>query len=290
MSIENHLISVIVVTYNSSKYIEKCLKSIIEYWPSNYQRKIILIDNNSSDRTLEKVRQFRKGSVSVYCRKKNYGFAKSVNLGLKTSQESKYFLLVNPDTEVKKGSIGNMVSEIDKHNAGICGGMTVGFDGEKLGDHFRKIDINIGLFDFSNLRRLAQDDRWHKYFYYDEGKTGNATIEVDGVTGGYMMIEAKTIKEIGYLDENFYMYLEDMDYCLRARKSGLKIIYTPKSIIRHYGGGSSENKTRSNSLAWIHSRSYFFYKHFGLFTNLIIQPVFLLDSLFILLKDYILLI
>ena len=109
---------------------------------------------------------------------------------------------------------------------------------------------------------------------------------MDVVTGGFMMISKKTINKIGYLDERFFMYLEDVDYCMRAKKQGIKVIHCNLSKTFHYGGGSSNNKDRIRHSAWLISRKLFYLKHFNPLSNILIQPIFLLDDLFILLNIF----
>lgn len=280
MSIK-YLVTVIVVTFNSEKYIRKCLNSIIKNFPSDSTKRIIVIDNNSRDNTVNIALSFSNKLVEVITLKKNIGFAKAVNIGIKKQQKSKYYLLLNPDTEILKGSINTLIQTAESNDAGICGGKTVGFKGEHQGDHFREPNIYVGLFDFSNLRKLDKSDYWHKYFYYEDRRISDKPYQVDVVTGGFMLISRTTIKKNGLFDERFFMYLEDVDYCTRAKKQGIKILYCPGAIIRHYGGGSSANKERSNSDAWIDSRKKYFLKHYGVIANLVIQPIFLLDSIMI---------
>jgi len=143
----------------------------------------------------------------------------------------------------------------------------------------------VGIFDFSNLRKLCKGDKWHKYFYYlNSNGNKRITFPVDVVTGGFMLISRETIKRIGLFDYSFFMYLEDVDYCLRAKKTGIQIFHTNRSRILHIGGASSNNKDRIRHSSWLKSRKVYYFKHFNLFANLIIQPIFFIDDIFILIK------
>ena len=103
-------------------------------------------------------------------------------------------------------------------------------------------------------------------------------MEVDAVSGGFMLIDKRVINKIGNLNENFFMYLEDIEYCNRARNEGFRVIYCPGAVIYHEGGASSRNKDKINFNAWLWSRKYFFWKNNSLLTNLIIQPIFYIDD------------
>ena len=284
MSTGKELITVIIITFNSSEFIEGCIKSLIRYWPNKYLRQIVVIDNGSSDNTKKEIEKKIRHGIITNHNKKNLGFSKGVNKGIRLQRQSDYFLLINPDTEICRSAISIMATEIKRTKAGVCGGKTVGYNNETLGDHFRQVSLPVGLFDFTNLRKIITNDFWHRQFYYMDKNIAD-TQEVDAVTGGFMMITRDTIKQIGYFDEKFFMYLEDMDYCLRARENGIKTIYCPKAITKHYGGGSSNNKTRSNICAWLKSRRYYFLKHFSPIPNLIIQPIFIIDGWLIQIKE-----
>lgn len=145
----------------------------------------------------------------------------------------------------------------------------------------------VGIYDFTNIRKLDRSDKWHKYFYYlDYDSNKSQSFPVDVVTGGYMLISSEALKKTGYFDEVFFMYLEDVDYCLRARKTGIKIFHCNDSKIIHFSGRSSTNKDRIRHSSWILSRKKYYIKHFNFLENLIIQPIFLLDDLIILTNKY----
>lgn len=283
-------ITIIIVTFNSELYIEECLKSIWNNSSTDIKNKIstIIIDNSPNGRTIKRINQIDSGTndVKVIKSKTNIGFARAVNIGIKSVKEYDYILLLNPDTVLKEDSISKLVSCLERNNAGICGGKTIGVDGNESGSYFRFPNIFVGLFDFTNLRKICKNDKWHKYFYYMDSTRSKKEFPVDVVTGGYMLMSKKTIERIGLLDERFFMYLEDVDYCIRAKRKGLKIFHTDKSEILHVGGASSANKDRIRHTSWLSSRKKYFIKNGSLFDNLILQPIFIFDDLFILTNKY----
>lgn len=283
-------ISIIIVTFNSEKYISACLLSVISNTPPDILRELIIIDNNSDDKTVKIIKKIihAHNNISLYINKKNMGFAKAVNFGIKTAKKTKYFLLLNPDTTINKSSILNLLSCAKKNNAGISGGSTFSLDGKQNGSYFRFPNLSIGLFDFTNLRKFSQSDYWHKYFYYlDSNLSKNSCFPVDVVTGGYMLISDETIKEIGYFDERFFMYLEDIDFCHRAKAIDIKIIHCNASKIVHVSGGSSKNKDGIRHSSWIWSRKIYYFKHFNVLSNLLIQPIFIIDDMYILFNKFV---
>ncbi len=271
-------LSIVIVTYQSGRHISKCISSIVGNIPKEISYEIIIIDNDSKDDTLEKVARWLTKNIKLIINKSNDGFAKAVNRGIKKSK-GKLILLLNPDTVVKKNSIQELISCSNSNN-GIVGGKMIGADGSFRGSCFSIPTVMTGIFDFTNIRKLFPNNKWHEEFYL-QNKLNNIKnpVEVGVVSGGYMLIPRKVVSKVGYLDENFFMYLEDVDYCVRVKKSGFKIMYCPQSIIEHEGGGSSHNKERAHISAWRKSRSYYFIKNHNLFANILLQPLFLFDNL-----------
>lgn len=270
-------VAVIIVTYNSGCHIQRCLKSI-DRWGKDVVREIIIIDNNSSDETAKRALEVDDRKIKIIHRKSNRGFASSVNLGIKISR-SKYVLLLNPDTRVYKNSLQKLLKYAEKEGVGIVGGLMVGKNRVVHKTYVRKPGLLIGLFDFTNLRKVFPDNPWHKEFYYLGEGINSSAREVDAVSGGYMLVKREVAKRVGLFDDRFFMYLEDVDFCLKVKGQGLKVIYAPKSVIFHEGGASSNNKDKINFGAWVNSRKVYFQKNHNWLVNMIVQPAFLLDEL-----------
>lgn len=285
MSMTN--ISVIIITYNSSKEIRRCIDSVLKNRDAKTNIRITIIDNNSTDDTKLILKKYVKNNkiFDITFNKNNVGFSKAVNQAIKKN-DSDYFLLLNPDVFLEKNSLKNIIKCATLDGVGICGGKTVGLHGEKQGDHFRIPNLMVGIFDFTNLRKFLKSDYWHNYFYDNYSNPSKLKL-VGSVSGGYMLINKDTIKKIGYLDEDYFMYLEDVDFCLRANNNGVKVVYCPSAKGVHIGGASSNNKERSNMGAWNQSRKIFYIKNFGLLQNIIIQPIFFFDEVLIKIKRFI---
>ena len=287
---QKHKLVIIIVTFNSEKYIGECIHSIIESKISKSNYTILVVDNHSKDNTVVKVKSYAKKfqNILIIENKCNVGFAKAVNAGVRYLESSEYFLLLNPDTICDSTTIKELLNCAKKNKAGIVGGNTFDNKGVQSGSYFRLPNLMVGIFDFTNLRKAFPSDYWHKYFYYqnsDLSKLSDFPVEV--VTGGFMLIAKETIDKIGLLDERYFMYLEDVDYCLRAREQRIKIVHSNKSKIIHFSGRSSNNRDRIRHTSWMWSRKMYYLKNFGLLPNMLLQPIFLLDDLYILGKMFI---
>lgn len=273
-------ITIIIVTYNSEKYITKCIESINSSIPKNWVYKIIVIDNHSQDQTITRLREIRLKYQNLDVIKNDYnvGFASAVNTGIERAPSKSDILLINPDTKVIKGSLSRLVNNARKNQADICGGKMLRGDGTTHGSYVKKPSIGILLFDFTNLRKLIPNDYWHRKFYYRDIIISHPT-EVDAVSGGYMLIKRSVMDTIGLFDPNYFMYLEDIDYCIRAKDKQLKVLYDPCSPIYHIGGASSNNRVHTNLKAWDNSRKYYVKKHVtNIFLKIFVLFMFALDN------------
>lgn len=269
------LVTIIVVTYNSQTFIRKCLESISRSdYPIN---QIIVVDNNSLDRTVEQIPS--RKNTSVLRNKQNVGFARAVNQAIKKSKKRNDIILVNPDSTIRRNSISTLLKCIELNDSGIAGGKSLRKDNSVHGSFVRKPDFWTIAFDYTNLRKLIPFDYFHNRHYYHELGIPTIPIEVDVVSGAFMYISRQVINNIGDLDNRFFMYLEDVDYCLRAKLAGFKVHYCPGSIMKHVGGASSKNKDRINHLAWSESRKYFVSKYFQGYTRNILESLLSLDDL-----------
>lgn len=285
-----YCLAIIIVTFNSERYIGECISSIIKSLKKNTRYTITILDNNSADNTVSVVKKIigHNPRISLVINGSNLGFSRAVNKGIVISDNANFYLLINPDTIIKdRGAIEKLIFCLKKNKGGICGGNTINQKGVKSGSYFRFPNLRVGIFDFTNFRKLCVNDKWHKYFYYHDKMTPQKTVfEVDVITGGFMLVKRNVFKKIGLLDEKFFMYLEDVDFCLRAKKAGVKILHTNNSSVIHIGGASSNNKDRIRHASWLMSRKKYYLKHFNFLINMIIQPIFILDDLLIISRHF----
>lgn len=276
-------INIVTVTYNSKDTIIPLLKSLSN---NVILSKIIIVENNSRDsaQTKRLVNGYIKNNgihnIKFINNRNNDGFGKSCNLGAEQCN-SDYILFINPDTVVGDSSIKILHNHAIRSSADIIGGKSTTFSGGQHLTVIREPNLNIGLFEFSNLGKLFHTERGHSDFYYlNEESVINAKqdVEVDALGGAYLMVKRSSFEKLNGFDEKIFMYLEDVDISIRAKQAGMKVIYCPHSMIKHIGGASSDNKYKIRHQAWFDSRKYYYRKHFGLFVNLIIQPLYSVEE------------
>lgn len=274
-------LDIIIVNYNSTKHsinlIESTnlIKEIIN--------KIILIDNNSQDFK----KKFFKKEIEIIKNKNNLGFAKAVNQGIKKSK-SKFILILNPDTVIINNSIKKLLSEIIKNNEiGAIGGKMEYFNGKKYLTANSKPSLFTGLFEFTNLKRIFPNNYFSKRFWPEITKKNNEPIEVTSLCGAFILFRRKNKKKLNLFDENYFLYLEDLDFCISLKRKGYKIILYPKSKIKHFGGGSNSSKYKTVLKHWYKSRKYFFKKHLNKREFLILKIIFHLEEKLLKIYHYI---
>lgn len=271
-------ISIVTVTYNSSKKIIQFLNSVKNQIESS-DIELIIIDNNSPDQTQlkNKINSFKKNNeklkiITVY-RKTNLGFGASCNYGV-TRSNNDCLLFLNPDTKLGQNSLSILYNHAIKFNAEISGGKSLHSNSNEIHRTvFNRPTFATMLLEFSNLGKILKKSG---NFYIDQNSV-KKDIDVSGVGGAYLLIRKDIFKKLGGFNEKIFMYLEDVDICIRAKNLGLKIMYCPHSVIKHVGGASSNNKHKIVHNAWYDSREYYAKKHFSFFTSLGIIAIYKIE-------------
>ena len=273
-------LSICIATLNASDYLRNCLRSICEQsshlnWvgatPAAPEQpfespdtgnprldlELIIVDNGSSDDTIAMLnREFP--AVRLIQNDRNMGFARPINQALRASQGN-YMLALNPDTIILPGAINELVQYLEAHpDVGICGPKVLNRNGTLQKACRRGVSRPWAAFSyFSGLSSLFPHSKFFGGYllnYLDEDEVH----EVDGISGSCMLIRRQVVQQIGYLDERFFAYQEDADYCFQAKKAGWKIIYLPTAQIIHFGGqGGSRVQPYRSIYEW--HRSYYLY-------------------------------
>lgn len=279
-------VSIISVTYNSSNHLGALLDSLLSDLKFVYE--IIIIDNNSDDIIeLEAIVSKYEKLLGEKCpiiflkNTNNIGFSTASNQGANLASCS-HLLFVNPDTIMTGKALPNLISHCMSRDADIIGGSVITEDRKIVTNAFRFPNIFTGIFHFTNLGKILNISKYRKLFYYEDIITNDNSrdIAVDAIGGAMMLVKARSFKTIGGFDERYFMYLEDIDLCKRAKELDMKIIFCPHTTVIHKAGSSSTNKYRTNLIAWFQSRKLYYSIHTSLISNLIIQPLFDIDALF----------
>jgi GT2 family glycosyltransferase len=249
-------ISICIVTFQSRDYLRGCLKSILSNRPQ-HSIEIIVVDNKSEDGTLEMLSsEFPK--VKVIENQCNDGYTRPMNQALRQAT-GQILVQLNPDTILQPDTLDIVIDYMQSHpEIGICTPKILNGDGSmqwqcRRGEA-RPWDV------FTYFTRLSKLFPKSPFFggYLMAYKGEDEIYEVKAVSGACMFINRSVVEKIGYLDETFFAYQEDTDYCFRARLAGWKIVYYPLVKIVHFGaeGGTRVHPYRS-AIAW--HRSYFLY-------------------------------
>lgn len=262
-------VSIIVVTYQSVGVLETFWHSLTRELAALERSEVFLIDNASADGTFEQLGslveasqdqlQQSGGSVSLRRNTVNLGFGRACNQALREAT-GRYVLLLNPDTELEPGGIVNAVRYMDSQpDIGIVGARVRLPDG-KLDTPCRRSFKTPGiyLYKYTGLSRLfPRSRRFGRYYlsYLDETET----TEVDAVIGAFMMVRREVIDRIGLMDERFFMYCEDEDWCFRAKADGWRVVYYPPVVVWHRKGSSTRQRAASMTVQW-HRSVFLFHR------------------------------
>ena len=275
-------VSVVIVNYNSTKLLNKLIQSSKKI--GNIIQEVIIVDNNSQDLYLIKNLTSDNKKTKIIKNEKNFGFAKAVNQGTKIAK-SKYILLLNPDTKIIDKSIENTLTKIinDPKIAAIGGRIKKANANSYQFTANSNISFVTALFEFTILKKLFPTNKHSKEFWI-ENKITKKTTNVFGLCGAYIIFRKHINGELNTFDENYFLYLEDLDFCIKLRKLGYKVMFDPTSKIEHIGGASSNSKYNIKLKYWYKSRKYLFIKHLGPIKGIILAIIFSIEE--ILLKTY----
>ena len=274
------LLSVIIVSYNVRSYLEKLLHSAgeaLEQIPSE----IIVVDNASDDESARMVQETFPDTVLMR-NDDNVGFARANNRALKRAMGD-FIVLLNPDTVVNNETFASLLEAFEHFpEAGMVGGKVLNEDGSlQIGCRRSFPTPWVSFTRLIGLSKVFPGSRiFARYnLTYLDPDTGYA---LDAVSGSFMAVRKPVLEDVGYLDERFFLYGEDLDWCYRIRQSGWKIVYYPKASILHYKGRSSQENNWEHCKHFYDAMLLFAEKHFKSYNFL--TPLWLIKSAILLLS------
>lgn len=247
-------LSVVIVNWNTRDLLRNCLRSVYACWPET-EYELIVVDNASSDNSVAMVRnEFPR--VDLIVNDQNVGFAQANNQGM-TRCSRKYIVLLNPDTIVHPNAFDNLVSFMDAHpEAGAAGPLLLNPDGS----------LQLSCYPFPTIRRelwrLFHLDKVCAYGVYPMALWDHETIrEVEHIKGACLILRKEAVNRAGWLDEDYFMYSEELDLCYRLSRMGWKLFWVPQSKVTHHGGQSTNQAAKEMFLELYRSKILFFRKN-----------------------------
>jgi len=248
-------LTIVIVNWNTKEDLLVCLGSI-EIVTKRFAVETIVVDNGSQDSSPEMVKSHYPW-VCLIERMENLGFAKAVNIAL-SKIKSRHVLLLNPDTQVKLGAIEQLVSFMNAHpDVGIAGAQLFNADGSKQNSIANFPSLATELLNKNFLRWLFPGTFPGKERDYPE------PVEVDSVIGACMMARRDALDQVGLLDEDYFLFLEETDWCYRMKKAGWKVYHVPEAEVYHFQGRSAEAEKKKSKIEFYRSRYHFFKKNRG---------------------------
>ena len=251
-------LSIIIVSWNVADVLAACLDSILA--ADTPRLEIIVVDSGSSDNTVPMIQE-RYPQVRLVIQTENIGFVRCNNIGLGMAQ-GYYVLLLNPDTEVIGDAPGQMVNYLDSHlEVGIVGPHTLNTDRTTQSTRRRFPTLALAFFESTWLQPYAPKPMLDQYYVNDLPDDG--VFEVDWVQGSALMARRKVYEQIGGLDEGYFMFSEELDWCRRAKDAGWQVVYVGTAEIIHHGGKSTEQVVARRHIYFQESKLRYFRKFHG---------------------------
>jgi GT2 family glycosyltransferase len=231
-------ISIVVVTWNAKKFVDECFGSIGEEL-RGISGEVIDVDNASTDGTADMIAEGYP-EVKLIRSPQNLGFPKGNVVAIEATQQGKYVCLVNPDVRVLPGCFRKMLEYMERNpKIGVLGPKMLNPDGSVQQSCFRAPSVWTSwcralALDRTALRRLPLfGGLLMADFAHDK------TREVDALNGCFLLIRREAMDQVGLIDDRYFMYGDDLDWCLRFRKQGWPVVFYPEASAVHYGGGTT---------------------------------------------------
>ena len=281
-------LSVIIVSWNVRDLLQRCLQALVpssKFQAScsplnNLERgtwnlELFVVDNASSDGSAAMVRQHFP-QVQLIANESNLGFTHANNQGIAASQ-GRYVLLLNPDTAVVDDAVAMLLAFLEAHpDVGVVGPQLRYPDGSIQPSRRRFPTLATAFVESTVLQPLfAGSSLLRRYYLADQ--PDDVTQDVDWLVGACLLVRREAIAQAGPLDEGFFMYSEELDWCRRLKQAGWRIVYLPTAQVIHYEGKSSEQNLAARDIRFHSSKVRYFRKHHGVWPAQLLR-LFLLGT------------
>lgn len=275
-------LSVIIVSYNVRDFLRQCLYSVKKA-SEKIICEIFVVDNNSEDGSVEMIKN-EFPDVFLIANSVNSGFSAANNQAIRKSQ-GRFILLLNPDTIVEKDTFSKCISFMDSHaDSGATGVRMVNGEGRFLPESKRAFpSLLTAFFKTSGLSFLFPYSRFFNNYYLPQINCKNTSL-TEVISGAFMFIRREAMNKTGLLDEEFFMYGEDIDLSYRLFRSGYNNYYFPETSIIHYKGRSTARNSFKDILHFYDAMRIYVRKrtsegNYGLFMVFIISAIYLREGL-----------
>lgn len=243
-------ISIIIVSYNTKEFLVHCLQSIVEHVSKDISYEVIVVDNHSSDGSVEAIKNEKIGIkiLKIIENRENVGFSKANNIGIKQAKGA-YLLFLNSDTVVPQNTIEEMFVFMEQHTKAGAATCKVCLIDNRLDDACHRgfpTPWNAFCY-FSGIAKIFPRVKLFTGYNLSYMNLEN-THEIDACAGAFMMVRREAGEQIGWWDEDYFFYGEDLDFCFMLKQNGWKIYYIPTVSILHYKGVSGGIKQISKQI------------------------------------------
>lgn len=248
-------LSIIIVSFNTKEYLKKCLESIVKFTSSNLTFEIIVVDNASNDGSVEEIQnlifknQKYNEKVKIIKNDNNYGFSKANNLGIKEAK-GRYLLFLNSDTEIlDQDALVKMVAFMDYHEDAGAASCFLQLPDKSLDDAaHRGFPTPWNAFcHFTGIGKVFPRSQFFNGYHLG-WKNLDKVHEIDALAGAFAIVRRKAGESVGWWDEDYFFYGEDLDLCYKLKQKGWKIYFVPTVKVLHYKGLTSGIKKTSAHL------------------------------------------
>jgi GT2 family glycosyltransferase len=252
-------LSIVIVSWNVRELLRDCLRSVVA-GRGDLGLEVIVVDSGSQDGSPEMVAA-EFPWVQLIARTDNVGFPKGNNIGL-AEAHGRTLLLLNPDTEIIGEALTTLVDFLDDNgDAGVVGPQLLNGDGSVQSSRRRFPTLATGLLESTWLEAVAP--RAILDHYYAADLPDDQAADVDWLMGACLLIRREIWETIGGLDEDYFMYSEELDYCHRIKEAGWRVVYLPAAQVTHHAGKSSEQAVAARHVAFQRAKLRYFRKFHG---------------------------
>lgn len=256
------VLSIIIVNWNVKALLRQCLHAILaDSQESGLSTEIIVVDSASSDGSPEMVSQAFP-QIHLIASQENLGYARGNNTGSAAAQ-GRYLFLLNPDTVVEAGALARMAAYMDSHpEVGALGPQLLWPDGTIQSSRRRFPTVGSLFWESTLLGQWFPDNPYCRRYHLAD-QPADQLQGVDWVVGAALLIRRETWLQVGPLEEDFFMYFEETDWCRRSAEAGWETHYLPTARVTHYEGKSSEQVMATRTLRFQRSKLRYTRKYFG---------------------------